>query len=164
VICLVAPVVQSDIDAFVVNARGDANAGTGELCADLIEATCRDGLLRAVDVVGRDGGMMRGLFGEVRNLDLVTGSFGLDLIALEDRHIVFSLPLTLDRRQRQDVVCETTTRRTLKNSPREELYGLQGLPLTYFKSFVNQKRKQASRRPSSSSESPMLAKMSGLSR
>jgi hypothetical protein len=164
VICLVAPVVQSDIDAFVVNARGDADAGAGELCADLIEATCRDGLLRAVDVVGRDGGMMRGLFGEVRNLDLVTGSFGLDLVALEDRHIVFSLPLTLDRRQKQNMMCDTTIRRTLKNSPREELYGLQGLPLTYFKSFVNQKRKQASRRPSSSSESPMLAKMSGLSR
>jgi hypothetical protein len=58
VICLIAPVVQGDIDAFVVNARGDANAGTGELCADLIEATCGDGLLWAVDVVGRDGGMM----------------------------------------------------------------------------------------------------------
>jgi len=60
VICLVVPVVQSNIDAFIVNARGDANAGTGKLCADLIEATCRDGLLWAVDVVGRDGGMMRG--------------------------------------------------------------------------------------------------------
>jgi hypothetical protein len=52
VICLIAPVVQSNIDAFVVNAGGNANAGTSELCADLVEATCRDGFLWAVDVVG----------------------------------------------------------------------------------------------------------------
>jgi hypothetical protein len=83
-----------------VNAGGDANAGTGELCADLIEATCRDGLLRAVDVVSRNGRMMRGLFGEVRNLDLAAGSLGLDLVALEYGDIVFSLPLTLNRYQR----------------------------------------------------------------
>ena len=118
----------------------------------------------AVDVVGRDGRMMRGLFGEVRNLDFVAGSIGLDLVALEDRDVVFSLPLTLDRRQGQDIIYDTGARRTLKNSPRVELYGLQGFPLTYFRSLVNQKRKHASRRPSSSSESPMLAKMSGLSR
>lgn len=41
------------------------------------------------------------MFGEVRNLDLVAGSFGLDLVALEYRDIVFGLPLTLNRRQRQ---------------------------------------------------------------
>jgi len=104
VICLVVPVVQSNIDAFIVNARGDANAGTGKLCADLIEATCRDGLLWAVDVVGRDGGMMRGLFGEVRNLDLVASRFGLDLVALEYGHIVFGLPLTSEELSERRVV------------------------------------------------------------
>jgi hypothetical protein len=62
---------------------------------------------------------------------------------------------------------------TRKNSPSVELYGLQGLPLTYFysgvsaaslascvqptRSLVNQKRKQPSMRPKSSSESPMLS-------
>ena len=53
----------------------------------------------AVDVVGRDGRMMRGLFGEVRNLDLAAGSLGLDLVALEYGDIVFGLPLTLNRNQ-----------------------------------------------------------------
>jgi hypothetical protein len=42
---------------------------------------------------------MRGLFGEVGNLDLAAGSVGLDLVALEYRDIVFGLPLTLNRRQ-----------------------------------------------------------------
>ena len=86
-----------------MNAGGDANAGTGELCADLIKATCRDAFLRAVDVVGRNGRMMRGLFGEVRNLDLAAGSLGLDLVALEYGDIIFGLPLTLNRHQRSNM-------------------------------------------------------------
>jgi hypothetical protein len=65
--------------------------------------------------------MMRGLFGEVGNLDLAAGSVGLDLVALEYRDIVFGLPLALNRRQRRNMVCERGPRRTLKNSPREEL-------------------------------------------
>lgn len=108
--------------------------------------------------------MMRGLLGKVRNLDRLAGSIGLDFVALENGDVVFGLPLTLNKHQRQDPTWDRGRQRTLKNSPRVELYGLQGLPLTYFRSFVNQKRKQARRRPSSSSESPMLAKMSGLSR
>jgi hypothetical protein len=108
--------------------------------------------------------MMRGLLSQVRNLDWLASSIGLDFVALDNRHVIFSLPLTLDEYQRQYPTWDRGRRRTLKNSPRVELYGLQGLPLTYFRSFVNQKRKQARRRPSSSSESPMLAKMSGLSR
>jgi hypothetical protein len=51
-----------------------------------------------------------------------------------------------------------------KNSPRHELYGLQGLPLTYFRSFVNQKRRTSSIRSRGSSEVPMAAKALGLSR
>jgi hypothetical protein len=53
---------------------------------------------------------------------------------------------------------------TLKNSPRVELYGLQGLPLTYLRSLVNQKRRTSSMRSRDSSESPMAVKVSGRSR
>lgn len=61
---------------------------------------------------------------------------------------------------------------TLKNSPRTELYGLHGFPLTYFytwsviqtvsvsrqrtKSLVNQKRRTSNMRPTSLSARPML--------
>ena len=63
-------------------------------------------------------------------------------------------------------------RLTRKNSPNAELYGLHGLPLTYFwfcqnavlqtqatshtRSLVNQNRRTSSMRPSSSSDFPIL--------
>lgn len=53
---------------------------------------------------------------------------------------------------------------TLKNSPRVELYGLQGFPLTYFRSFVNQNRRTSSILSNSLSESPMAMKVLGWSR
>lgn len=51
-----------------------------------------------------------------------------------------------------------------KNSPRHELYGLQGFPLTYLRSFVNQKRSTSNMRSTESSAVPMAAKALGQSR
>jgi hypothetical protein len=51
-----------------------------------------------------------------------------------------------------------------KNSPKHELYGLQGLPLTYFRSLVNQKRRTSSMRSRGSSAVPMATKAPGQSR
>lgn len=49
----------------------------------------------------------------------------------------------------------------LKNSPRVELYGLHGLPFTYFKSLVNQNLKTSSIRSRGSSEVPIAMKVFG---
>lgn len=51
-----------------------------------------------------------------------------------------------------------------KNSPRHELYGLQGFPLTYLRSLVNQKRSTSNMRSTESSAVPMAAKALGQSR
>lgn len=53
---------------------------------------------------------------------------------------------------------------TLKNSPRQELYGLHGLPFAYFRSFVNQKRRASNMRSTGSSEVPMAMNALGASR
>lgn len=53
---------------------------------------------------------------------------------------------------------------TLKNSPRQELYGLHGFPFAYFRSFVNQKRRASNMRSTGSSEVPMAMKALGASR
>lgn len=52
---------------------------------------------------------------------------------------------------------------TLKNSPKHELYGLQGLPFAYLRSFVSQNRMTSSMRSSGSSELPMPTKALGAS-
>lgn len=51
VIGFVAPTVQGNVDALVVCARSDTNAGAGELGTNLIETTGGDAFLGAVDVV-----------------------------------------------------------------------------------------------------------------
>jgi hypothetical protein len=85
--------------------------------------------------------MVRGLFGEVRDgdrlvvaSDAVCAARGCRGRRLERGVAVFDLPVTLQ----SSVVSPAAlgrgchVARTLKNSPRVELYGLQGLPLTYF--------------------------------
>lgn len=53
---------------------------------------------------------------------------------------------------------------TLKNSPRQELYGLHGFPFAYFRSFVNQNLRASSMRSTGSSEVPMAMNALGASR
>lgn len=79
---------------------------------------------------------------------------------------VSQLHYTQDHQQvHLKMTCLTRCRgNTLKNSPRQELYGLQGLPFAYFKSFVNQKRQTSSMRSTGSSEVPMAMKALGASR
>jgi hypothetical protein len=119
-----------------------------------------------------------GLFGEVRDLDLLAVARSAHAAAgrcrggvvFERRRSVIDFPVTL--RISVHVLFQVGDRPTLKNSPSVELYGLHGLPLTYFyaqvntlpdisamhhtKSFVNQNRSVPSMRPRASSESPIL--------
>lgn len=50
---------------------------------------------------------------------------------------------------------------TLKNSPKVLLYGLQGFPLTYLRSFVNQNRRTSSILSSASSDCPIAINVFG---
>lgn len=96
---------------------------------------------------------------------------------VDPRGIVFGFPIALasvtpsanDRLHLLPGPCRSAPAvlrhlRTLKNSPRQELYGLQGFPLAYFKSFVNQKRRTSSMRSTGSSAVPMATKALGESR
>jgi hypothetical protein len=70
-VLLIVPVLQGDEDAQVMCAGGNAHTCAGEFCAELIVATRDDALLGAVDVEGGNGGVVRGLLGEVRDGDLL---------------------------------------------------------------------------------------------
>lgn len=77
----------------------DAHAGASKFCANLIETPCDDATFRAVDIERRDWGMMRCLFGKVRDLDL----FVSDCVVCGDAStgcldgglIIFDLPIAL---------------------------------------------------------------------
>lgn len=97
VVRLVIPVVQRDVDSLIVNSRSDTNTSACELGADLVEATGRNALLWTVDIVSGDGRMVRGLLGEVRDLNWLSGSIWLDFVALDHRDVVLDLPLTLGK-------------------------------------------------------------------
>lgn len=68
---LVVSLLDVDEDSKVVLAGAHANAGACELGADLVESARGDSPLRAVNVKGRDWGMVGGLFGEVAHFDFV---------------------------------------------------------------------------------------------
>ncbi len=68
-VLLIVPIPQRDEDAEVVCARGDSDARSGKLCAELIETAGDDALLGTVDVEGGHGRMVGGLLGEVGDLD-----------------------------------------------------------------------------------------------
>jgi hypothetical protein len=66
---LIISLLDVNKDSEVVLAGADTNAGACELGADLIESPRGDSPLGAVNVEGRDWGMMGGLFGEVADFD-----------------------------------------------------------------------------------------------
>ena len=68
-IFLIASVVQGDEDALIVGAGSHPHAGAGEFSAKLIEPSRRDPFLRTFDDEGRDGRVMRCLFGQIRDRD-----------------------------------------------------------------------------------------------
>jgi hypothetical protein len=70
-VLLIVPVLEGDENTQVVCTSGDADACAGELCAELVVATGDDALLGAVNVEGRNRGVVRRLLGEVRDGDLL---------------------------------------------------------------------------------------------
>lgn len=99
---LVIPVLQGDEDSQVVGSSHDTHTCAGELCAQLIIASCADALLGAIDVEGRDWGMMRCLLGKVRYSHGLAVAFsaagsarGCRVRGLESRMGVFDFPVTL---------------------------------------------------------------------
>jgi hypothetical protein len=66
-ILLVVSVLQRYEDAEVVCSRNHAHAGSGELRAQLVVASCAYAFLGTVDVKSGDGRVVGGLFGEVRD-------------------------------------------------------------------------------------------------
>jgi hypothetical protein len=68
-ILLVPVVVQRNEYAQVMSTWHNAHASACELGAQLVEAACADAFLRAGDVEGGDGGVVRRLLGEVGHGD-----------------------------------------------------------------------------------------------
>lgn len=56
---------QRDEDAQVVSSSNHTDVGTSKLGTELVKASCGDALIRTVNVEGRYGRMVRGLFGKV---------------------------------------------------------------------------------------------------
>lgn len=142
-ILLVIPVFQCDEDAQVVRSSYNAHTGASELCAQLVIPSRAYAFLGAVNVEGGDGRVVRRLFGEVRDCDClavadhaVGAARGCRSRCLHSGMCVFDFPVTLEESARCRRVLGVL--RTLKNSPNVELYGLHGLPLTYFCRFVSQ--------------------------
>lgn len=136
-VLFVVSVLQRDEDAQVVRSSDNAHACTGELCAQLVVSLRADTLLRAVDVECGNRRVVGGLFGEVRDRDGFAVAGDAVCAArrsrgrcLHGRMCVLDFPVTLPT----SVCCRPAFDmvHTLKNSPSVELYGLHGLPLTYF--------------------------------
>ena len=68
---LVVALLDIDKNSEVVLTRAHANAGAGELGADLIEPARRDASLGAVDIEGRDWRVVGGLFCQIAHLDVL---------------------------------------------------------------------------------------------
>lgn len=152
---LVIPLGERDEDATVVDARDYTDGGACEFCGDLIVASCVNAPFGTVIPVGRDRGVVRRLFGEegypnrflsggvVGALDRIDGRLGRSFGRVSYRGgggVDFPVALKM-RNARSDVILllkgiraygKGRHQRTLKNSPRVELYGLHGFPLTYF--------------------------------
>ena len=163
----------------IVGSGRNSDARACKFCTELIKAPSRNSFLRTIDPKGGNRGVVRGLLREVGDFhrlifrtSLVDGRYFMAL-SKNCRLLVLDNPITLLAFSKN--LQEVFVKRTRKNSPRVELYGLQGLPLTYFcpypvstfhdkskhpacltRSLVNQNLKTASMRPRSSSESPML--------
>lgn len=64
-VLLIVSILQRDEDAQVVCASNYSHACAGEFRAQLVVTLGTNALLRAVDVEGGDGRVMRGLFGKI---------------------------------------------------------------------------------------------------
>lgn len=85
------------------------------------------------------------------------------VIGVDSRSVVLGFPVALITRSASPSCFGARSSHTLKNSPRHELYGLQGLPLAYLTSLVSQKRTTSSMRSKGSSEVPIPTKAFGAS-
>jgi hypothetical protein len=99
---LVITVLQGDEDSQVVSASDDTHARPGKLCAQLIVASCTDAFLRAINIKGRNRGVVRCLLSEVGDGHSLGIAFGAAGSArgcrggrLESGVGVFNLPVTL---------------------------------------------------------------------
>jgi hypothetical protein len=136
-ILLIVALLECNEDAQVVGAGNDADARTSELGAQLVKAPGRNALFGAIDVKSGNGRVVGGLLSKVGDLDelVARGAHGAARgrrvwSVFDGRRSIFDLPGTL--RKLVDVGATAEDERTLKNSPKVELYGLHGLPLTYF--------------------------------
>jgi hypothetical protein len=99
---LVTPACQCNEDAQVVCSSNNTDVGTGELGAELVEASRGDALLRAVDVKGGDRRVVGGLFGQVGKLHALiagdaagTARGGRVRRMFQLRLCIFNIPRTL---------------------------------------------------------------------
>jgi hypothetical protein len=136
-VLLAVPVLQLDKDAQIMGSRRHSYACSSELCTDLVVSSGDNALLGAVDIESGDGRVVGGLFREVRNLDFIfaggtscTARWGTVRVVFDRWGGVLDYPVALIRVREQTLSISRS--HTLKNSPSVELYGLQGLPLTYF--------------------------------
>lgn len=88
----------------------------------------------------------------------------LFMLEVSSAFVVVGSVKTMGGRSGPELRTGKTSQWALKCSPSTELYGLNTLPETYLRSFVNVKRRTASIRSKGSSESLIAAKKSGLSR
>ena len=68
-VLLIIPILEVDEDAQVMRSCDHAHARASKLRTQLVVPLCTDTLLRAVDVEGRNGRVVGGLFGEVGDSD-----------------------------------------------------------------------------------------------
>ena len=137
-ILLIVSVFQIDEDAEVMCSWCDSYTGACEFGAYLIKTAGADTLHGAINEKGGYRRMMRSLLSDVRYSDLLV--LGIDMmrsglfvrLTKYWRCVVFDLPVTLNIRSLGATIYAREASHTRKNSPRVELYGLHGFPLTYF--------------------------------
>lgn len=110
-VLLIIPVLEVDEDAQVMRSCDHAHARASKLRTQLVVPLCTNTLLGAVDVEGRNGRVVGGLFGEVGDSDslavashAVGAARGSRVRCLQGGVRVFDLPVTL---QVSVLVCNT---------------------------------------------------------
>lgn len=128
---------QCNVNAQIVLSRSHLYPCPREVTTELVKPSGMNTPFGAIDIVCRNWWMMAGLLGKVGDLDRMINSACSRCLTDHRRAGIFHFPVALKRFSWKACLAHIVLYLTLKNSPSTELYGLQGLPLTYFFGVVS---------------------------